>query len=200
MSTSLLRKLGLCGLVAPPLAFTFILLSIHLSPSFSWTENALSDLGVGETAPLFNSGLMAAGLLLLLFSLASLSLTRRDPLGLLSSSLLALDSLALFGIGLFPESYGDLHFQVSVLFFILFPFIALSFSLLFWRRSMRTASLLSFLLFFLSWTPWAHRWEGLAIPETLSSSLASAYVMVLAALLFLGRPPYDSPEAVGDEG
>lgn len=190
-----LRKLGLCGLIAPPLAFTCILLSIHLSPSFSWTENALSDLGVGKTAPLFNFGLMAAGLLLFLFSLSSLLLTKEEPFGLLASLLLALDSLALFGIGLFPESYGSLHFWVSVLFFLLFPFIALSFSVFFWKRGMKMGSSLSLLLSFLSWMPWTHRWEGLAIPETLSSSVASAYVMALSLLLYLGKPPYQRGES-----
>lgn len=191
MSPRNLRRLGLCGLIAPPLAFACILLSVYLSPSFSWTKNALSDLGVGKTAPLFNFGLMTAGLLLFIFSLSSLSVTREFS-GLFASLLLGLDSLALFGVGLFPESYGDLHFWVSVLFFLLFPFIALSFSFFFWKKGMKRGSFLSLLLSFLSWMPWIYPWEGWAIPETLSSCVASAYVMTLSLLFYLGKPPYHS--------
>jgi hypothetical membrane protein len=159
-------RLGWCALVAPPLAFACIFLSTSLSPSFSWQENALSDLGVGRTAPLFNLGLMVAGLLLFLFSLASLLLLREEPPGLLSSLLLAVDSVCLFGIGLFPENRGDTHLFFSALFFLLFP------------------------LFALTILPWLYPWRGWAIPETLSSSMASLYVMILGALMLSGRPPY----------
>ncbi|MEM0359495.1 MAG: DUF998 domain-containing protein [Candidatus Hadarchaeales archaeon] len=191
MSSRNLRKLGLCGLIAPPLAFTCIFLSVHLSPSFGWMENALSDLGVGKTAPLFNLGLMVTGLLLFIFSLSSLFVIRESS-GQFASLLLGLDSLALFCIGLFPESYGDLHFWVSVLFFLLFPFVPLSFSLFFWKKGMKRGSLLSLFFSFLPGIPWVYRWRGLAIPETLSSCIASAYVMALSLLFYLGKPPYHS--------
>ena len=43
-----LKISGVCGTIAPIVAFTFILLAILNFPQFSWTENALSDLGVQE--------------------------------------------------------------------------------------------------------------------------------------------------------
>jgi hypothetical membrane protein len=183
-------RLGWCALLAPPLAFTCILLSIHLSPSFSWQENALSDLGVGKTSSLFNFGLMAAGLLLLLFSLASLLLLRGERPGLFSSLLLAADSLCLFGIGLFPENWEEVHLLFSVLFFLLFPLFALAFSALLWEKGLRRGALLTLLLSPLTILPWLYPWRGWAIPETLSSSAASLYVMILGALMLSGRPPY----------
>jgi hypothetical membrane protein len=176
--------------VAPPLAFACIFLSTSLSPSFSWQENALSDLGVGRTAPLFNLGLMVAGLLLFLFSLASLLLLREEPPGLLSSLLLAVDSVCLFGIGLFPENRGDTHLFFSALFFLLFPLFALAFSALLWEKGLRRGALLTLLLSPLTILPWLYPWRGWAIPETLSSSMASLYVMILGALMLSGRPPY----------
>jgi hypothetical membrane protein len=176
--------------VAPPLAFACILLSIYLSPSFSWGENALSDLGVGKTATLFNSGLMLAGVLLFLFSLASLSLLREELPGLSSSLLLAADSVCLFGIGLFPENWGEAHLSFSVLFFLLFPLFALAFSSLLWMKDMKRGALLTLLLSPLTIVPWLYPWKGVAIPEALSSFMASLYVMILGALMVSGRPPY----------
>jgi hypothetical membrane protein len=52
-----LRLARLSGTVAPVVAFGAILLATVLAPWFSWTGDALSDLGVPATsavAPLFN--------------------------------------------------------------------------------------------------------------------------------------------------
>jgi hypothetical membrane protein len=59
------------GILAPIFAFTCIFIAIASYPQFSWTNNALSDLGVisGITGLLFNFGLYACGLLALVFAL-----------------------------------------------------------------------------------------------------------------------------------
>ncbi|MEM4733673.1 MAG: hypothetical protein QXD70_04005, partial [Candidatus Bathyarchaeia archaeon] len=53
-----LKISGICGLLTPLMAFSCIFLAIYFAPEFSWTHNALSDLGVmpGVTAALFNYG------------------------------------------------------------------------------------------------------------------------------------------------
>ena len=55
------------GLAAPVVTFGAILLATLLSPSFSWADSALSDLGRAGagTAPIFNGGLILGGLLAL---------------------------------------------------------------------------------------------------------------------------------------
>ena len=56
------QKIGASsGIVAPIVAFVCILTAIASYPTFSWTNNALSDLGVvpGITGSLFNFGLLA---------------------------------------------------------------------------------------------------------------------------------------------
>ena len=65
-----LKISGICGIITPLIAYTFILLAINYYPPFSWTDNALSDLGVvkGITSVLFNSGLIIAGILTLVFA------------------------------------------------------------------------------------------------------------------------------------
>jgi len=65
-----LKISGVSGVLAPLVAFTLISLAITSHPQFSWTGNALSDLGVveGVTAVLFNSGLIIGGILAIIFA------------------------------------------------------------------------------------------------------------------------------------
>jgi len=127
------RLAGYCGLAAPVVAFACIALAIWYSSWFTWTESWLSDLGgtpgqgtpaiAGLTAAfLFNNGLMLSALLGLglvggLWGLPGLDSTwGRRGLGLL-----ALDMVALFGVGLFPSKVGVVHFYAAVAFFMLVP-------------------------------------------------------------------------------
>jgi len=67
---TIMRLAGFCGLTNPVIVFMLIALSISYSPWFSWTENALSDLGVhGIAAILFNSGLIIGGVLAITFAI-----------------------------------------------------------------------------------------------------------------------------------
>jgi len=76
-----LRVAGLCGVIVPVVAFSCIFIAISLSPWFSWTENALSDLGVGGAAWVFNSGLMVGGILTMVFAVGLWAAFRKRSLG-----------------------------------------------------------------------------------------------------------------------
>ena len=63
------RTYALFGVVGPLVAYFFIGLSIILSPWFSWSTDALSDLGhsvKSDVASLYNFGLLLAGFLLVI--------------------------------------------------------------------------------------------------------------------------------------
>ena len=64
------RLSGVCGILTPIIAFVCIFLAINSAPEFSWTENALSDLGVmpGATSAFFNFGLIVSGILGFVFA------------------------------------------------------------------------------------------------------------------------------------
>jgi len=119
MSPRIPRKLmGACG-IATLLIFPMILTAIQLSPWFSWFEDALSDLGVsGTTATIFNSSLIIGGLWAFVFSLGVRSIIP-DRLGYVGDLLFKLAALSLMGVGLFPETTGQIHFYFSVAFFLL---------------------------------------------------------------------------------
>ena len=105
----------------------FIGLSIFLAPWFSWSQNALSDLGHvinSEVAALFNFGLLLAGFFITLFSLSVFR-----ELAKKTSYFLFFAGLFLQFIAMFDEVYGSLHFVVSVLFFVTLILASISYSI-----------------------------------------------------------------------
>jgi len=65
----LLRFGGFCGISGSVLSLTLVLVATVLSPWFSWENNALSELGVGEVSLLFNGAMLIGGLLIFFFAL-----------------------------------------------------------------------------------------------------------------------------------
>jgi len=65
----LLRFAGTCGILGSVLPLVMALSATFLSSWFSWSENALSELGVGEQASIFNSAMLIGGVLNFLFAL-----------------------------------------------------------------------------------------------------------------------------------
>jgi hypothetical membrane protein len=110
------RIAGVCGIFIPVVIFTCLGLSIVSSPWFTWTQHALSDLGIQPNiAVVFNYGLILGGILALIFSLGLIQILSYK----IGAYLLALSSLALIGIGVFPETIFVLHFLTSASFFVL---------------------------------------------------------------------------------
>jgi len=107
------------GLAAILVGWITIATAIAFNPWFSLSRNALSDLGaIGvRNAWIFNSGLIIAGVLALLYSMYLL-LASRSRLGILASSIFFLSAIHLILIGLFPEGTYP-HLFVSIEFFTL---------------------------------------------------------------------------------
>ncbi|MBI4168205.1 MAG: DUF998 domain-containing protein [Candidatus Aenigmarchaeota archaeon] len=106
---------GLAGILV---AFSSILVSVVLSPSFNWNANAVSELGTGNASAIFNSGLVIAGALILIFSSELSKNIGSSPAGKLGVIFTMLSSASLALVGLFNGSYGSLHVLVSTSFFI----------------------------------------------------------------------------------
>ena len=129
------RLTGGFGVIAPILAFTFILVAVVSYPQFSWASNALSDLGVvsGVTAGVFNGGLVICGVLCVTFAVGLYVLFSESVLGHVGVFVFGLACVALVAIGTFPESVPATHYWVSVAFFVLLPISLLIIVGGFWR-------------------------------------------------------------------
>jgi hypothetical membrane protein len=85
------------------------------SPWFNWTYHAISDLGADGISSLFlNNGFVLVGILAFIFSIGLIKLLSKK----IGGYLLALSSIALIFVGIFPVTIFDLHFIVSAIFFI----------------------------------------------------------------------------------
>lgn len=190
----LLKLSGVYGVLAPVLAFAFILAAITSYPPFSWTSNALSDLGVvpGVTAGVFNSGLIICGVLCLMFTIGLYVLLSESMVGRVGVFVFGLACVALTAIGTFPEDVSPTHYLVSVAFFVLLPISLLIIVGGFWRTGQVRMAVFTLLTAIVAALPWvllfAVRYvSGVAIPET-ASGLAGAvwaaalgYKMIKAA-------------------
>lgn len=195
------RVAGLCGLAAPPFAFALIFLTIHLNSSwFSWTDNALSDLGDASRSPshlVYDAALLGAALLMV--PLLRVLLSRvRGGLDRTGAAIFGAGVASLAGIGLFPEPTPP-HLPFSVAFFSLTPLglLLLAAGL---RRAEERWALFSLVCALAAGAVWAlpYPGEGVAIPEALSAGLMSAWVMALGArLLREGAPGGTRPSQSG---
>ena len=180
----------ICGILAPLVAFGSILLAITFAPDFSWTDNALSDLGVmpNPTAILFNSGLIISGLLAIVFASGLFTALKGKSTGRAGTILFLLDCLALTAIGVFPENTGPMHLYASVAFFALFPLSMFLITAHFVLTSKNRMAAFTFLVSVFAAAVWiAEFWvryvPGVAIPETLSAIAASFWAVVTSFIM-----------------
>lgn len=166
---------GICGILAPVVAFAGIFGAIASYPQFSWTENALSDLGVvpGITRMLFNYGLIVAGALTLVFS-TRLRDVLPGKLGAIAAVLFALVAIDLAAIGIFTEEFRPTHYYVSLIFFSLFP-ISLFFAVAsLYKKNERKLAAITLALSVAAILAWAIQesigfGKNVAIPETIAA-------------------------------
>ena len=182
-----LKVSGICGFLAPILAFALIFSAVASYSEFSWVDNALSDLGVveGVTALLFNSGLLIGGVLCFIFATGLFVFLKERTVGKIGAFTFALASLALFAIGVFPENVHPVHYLVSVTFFVLLPVSMLVIVGAFWlMRQVRMASF-TLLVAVAAAAPWVLYFSiqyasNVAVPEAVSAFAGSVWAVVLS--------------------
>lgn len=111
------------GVASVVIAFGGTLAATAISPTFSWTRNALSELGSTATAAgtelkvaLFNGGLVLGALFGLVFAWYLATTSRAWP-GRLAGVAFGLTTASMAGIGLFPVGTA-LHVPVAIAYFL----------------------------------------------------------------------------------
>jgi hypothetical membrane protein len=182
-----LRIAGVCGFLAPLVAFALIFSAIASYAEFSWVNNALSDLGIvtGATALLFNSGLLISGALCIVFAAGIFAFLKERIIGKIGAVVFLLGSVALFAIGAFPENIRPTHYIASVMFFMLLPIAMLIITGAFWLLHQVRMAVFTLLVAFAAATPWVLLFivryvSGVAIPETISALAGSMWAVVVS--------------------
>jgi len=180
-----LRVAGLCGVIGPLVALSSIALAVERSPWFSWSGNALSDLGArGNSTTLFNSGLIVGGALIFLFALGLRESLKSRALGNAGALSFLLTTAALCSVGIFPETAGDIHSHVSVAFFVLLVISLWLVGTALVQLGERMLGALVAVAGVVAAAVWALPWPAVAIPELIAALTASACSITLGVRLF----------------
>jgi hypothetical membrane protein len=189
-----MRLSAVCGIFAPLVAFACIAVAIPSDPTFSWTNNALSDLGViyGVTGFIFNFGLVSCGFLTFIFAVFGLFNFFKSAVGKAGSILFGGSAIALIAIGIFNENYSPTHYIVSVAFFVLAPISLLTLTAAaFMAHKTKlaaatvalavTAALTWILQLTFNYVP------NVAIPETVSGLAVSIWIVMFGCVMLEGK-------------
>jgi hypothetical membrane protein len=184
------KAAAIIGLAAPIFTFSCIFAAIASWPPFSWTNNALSDLGVqsGITAPLFNTGLVIGGVLFAIFAVGLFSFAGKRAVGKVGCAFFVLAWVALICIGIFNENFSPTHYIVSVMLFVFLPISLLTFVAAFWIDGKRRLSMFTLVLALVAAAVWVLQFTvnyvpNVAIPETVSGLAGAVWVWVLSYLM-----------------
>jgi hypothetical membrane protein len=177
---------GLVGIVAPILGLSVVFASTLLWEDFSWSSNALSDLGVSQVASLFNYSLILVGILNFVFAIGFVKAYAKSVLFYLGSILLTLGGGSLSLVGVFTEDYGALHGYVSLGYFVLFPIAMILVGFAFVKMNMRIKGYLSVLAgitaLVVILSALILRWHtllglGFAVPEIAEAFVIAAWII-----------------------
>jgi hypothetical membrane protein len=182
------QKMGASsGILSPIIGFTCILAAVALDNGFSWTNNALSDLGIvsGIIGPVFDFGLIASGVLAFNFAVFGLfNYLGKTLVGKIGACVFAAGSLALVAIGVFNENFAPTHFLVSVSFFLLMPVALFKITVAFLLKHQAKMAAFTLLIGFGAALPWIMLFAfnyvpNVAIPEFVSGNIVSLWTIVL---------------------
>jgi hypothetical membrane protein len=188
VESKLARLIPYFGFITPIFGFSVILLAVSSAPWFSWTENALSDLGVfGLSAVIFNNGLIITAAMMMVFCVGIWKLVGGDMMGRSGAVLFLLAATFLVGIGAFPETAGRIHYYVSVGFFVSMPLSLFAMAVYMLRRGMKRLGLLTLALGGFAAFVWTPNWDGVAIPEALSALAVGAWTTVMGSRMLVEK-------------
>jgi len=187
------------GLVAVMVTMVAILAGTLVSPAFRWTDNALSNLGVAETAAgtgltvlLFNGGLVVGGLAGLVFA-GVLGRTLPGLGGRIVGWLFGVAMVLMAAVGVFPQD-RSLHFPVAVGFYIFLSLALWADGAVSLRRGWRQRALAGLSLGTVNavgWVGWGMTGSvtrpGLAIPEIVGALALSVWAAWVSVGLVRGR-------------
>jgi hypothetical membrane protein len=185
MKNQFLRIAGWFGIATPILSLTLVFVSVAMSPWFSWHANALSDMGVSATPNPFNFGLIAGGLLYIVFAIGLWKWISVDSsVATIGKVALMLGSIALPLIGVINEDFDRLHYIVAATYFLATPLGYLLIGAVMLKRGEQVPGLLTIaagIAAILAITLVPH--QKIAVPEILASVIMGSWTFAMGVKL-----------------
>jgi hypothetical membrane protein len=182
--TRAIERLGtISGLLAPVITLGAIAIATILSPTFVWTESALSDLGARgvPTARLFNGGLIIGSITALPFGVL-VFMSTHNRVEQAGAVLFGLTAVALAAIGVFPTGTPQ-HLPAAVSFYLLLSFSLWTYGIgnvVAGKRWLGVLTVCLGILNIAAWVVWAIAFQavipGLALPESVGAIILGAWI------------------------
>jgi hypothetical membrane protein len=177
----------LIGFLGPLITIVLIFIDIGISPYFSWYKNSLSSLGIHKYYYIFDSAVIIGGAAVFAFAVM---LYKSISIKFLSTGFIMAGSASLFLIGIFNESYGNIHLGIAIIYFIATPIGILLFSLYRIRRFLSyygffagIASLATIILGIIALFGYIHINMGLSVTEMIEAIILGSWSSVLGIYL-----------------
>jgi hypothetical membrane protein len=190
LSSKFVKFSGGCGILVLIVFLTSLFFSIQQAPWFSWTDNAISELGKQDAVPfIFNNGLIIAGILLLFFSIG-LSKELKDRF--VSPLFFCLSSIFLITLGFIPLPSIE-HVYLSGMFFGAFGYAFFAFGISYYKDSIpfiRKMSIFAFfnLIIVLISPIFLLLFKGEAIPEMIIIMPGFIWCVLFGSKMVISKP------------
>ena len=155
------------------------------SPWFNLFDNAISDLGnLNLNAPvayIFNAGIMLSGLFVAAFAIV-ISSGHHHWKYMIWTVPLTITGISLALVGIFPIDTGMTHGLVSVAFFVMMIITMLVYGFSSWVLGSPRIGVIAFAFGVSSALIWSATWpwDGVAIQEALTTSMASSWLVIIS--------------------
>ena len=114
MNIKIIRVMARFGTASPVIWAIIILISISMTPGWSMSQ-PISDLGSeGFGSVLFNSGLLMAGSLAMIYAAGLFEFTKGDIVGQIGSAAFLIYALSTCILGIAVIDLGDFHDQIPL--------------------------------------------------------------------------------------
>jgi hypothetical membrane protein len=194
-----LWRAGAYAAASAATGFGGVAVALALAPWFSWSADALSDLGHprhASAAP-FAAGLFMAGIFFVKAVWFARPVLGDSRLASAAVAFLIAGGLSLSAIGVVNVSYGTAHFVVSLTYFAFVP-LGMALLALCIRQaapgfaavtSLMAAAAAAFGITILTAVAWGAPFSSQAVPELIASAILAAWALAAGAALARGRFP-----------
>jgi hypothetical membrane protein len=154
VNVKIIRVMARFGTLSPIIAAIIILISIAMTPE--WNINQpLSDLGsIGSGTVLFNSGLLMAGSLAMLYAAGLFEFTKSDIIGQIGSVAFLIYAISTCVMGFAIIDIGEIQDHFKTLLYVMIPISSALLSINLYNRKLAKYALVGIFAALLGTFPW----------------------------------------------
>ena len=191
MNIKIIRVMARFGTASPVIGAIIILISISMTPGWSMSQ-PITDLGSeGFGSVLFNSGMLMAGSLGMLYAAGLFEFTKGDIVGQIGSAAFLIYALSTCILGIAVIDLGDFHDQIPLVLFAMIPVSAALLSYNLYSRNLTKYALLGALAAIFGVITWVMGGPVNAVNELIALIPLSVLQMSLGLYMYRLEEPVE---------